>query len=258
MARSSNRRTRRIIGKRWQYIGIAVLAILALGVVALNFISKSPESTAMPNGTVSSPSASPMVTTVTKKTVSWIGDSYSSGSGAQPSSSGFAFLVAANQSWTLNNFALGGTGYTVSREGDVAKQGCGLDICQNYLDTIDSAVKKNPQIIVVAGGRNDAGVDPEMEAAGISAFYEKLHAAAPKAKIIALNPWWDASEIPDSVSTMAASIKDAVTKVGGSYVDAGQPLQGHPELVGPDGVHPTNAGHTAIAEAVGKVLGPVL
>ena len=229
-----------------QNIGLAVLAVVTLGVVV--FALTAPPS--------AQPSASEQVRNYTPPTqepvkvvpVAVIGDSYSAGTGAGDKSQSWVGRLAFNQAWNVTNAARGGTGYVRSVSADALKA-CGLDYCPSYPEMINDVVAANPEIVIVAGGRNDSRYPEADEAAAIQSFYEKLQAALPSAKIVAFNAWWDSTAPPASIPAMSAAIKSSVESVGGTYIDAGQPLGSRPELITTDGVHPNPAGHKALFEA---------
>lgn len=168
---------------------------------------------------------------------------------------GWVDRLGRNQSWNITNVARGGTGYfTAITNRSAAKNACGKDVCPNYPQMITEAAAASPQIVIVAGGRNDSKIEPDGEAQAIRDFYTQLRGAVPNAKIVAFNALWDSSAAPESITAMSAVVREAVTTVGGIYLDAGQPLAGKPELIAPDGVHPKDMGHAAIFEACLKQL----
>lgn len=65
---------------------------------------------------------------------------------------------------------------------------------------------------------------------------------------------WRAEEPPANLATLHETVKTAVTGVKGKFIDIGQPLQGKPELVVEDKVHPNDAGAKAIADATYAAL----
>lgn len=161
---------------------------------------------------------------------------------------GWVARLAHNQLWNVTNLARGGTGYVTSVSAN-AQKACALDYCPSYPEMIDEAAKVNPNVILVAGGRNDSGVPADEESEAIKAFYERLRAQVPAAKIVAFNVLWDNRTPPESVPAMSAVVKESVESVGGIYLDAQQPLTKAEGLVGPDGVHPNATGHAAIFES---------
>jgi len=180
--------------------------------------------------------------------VAVIGDSYAAGTGAGDATQGWVAKLAYSQAWNLTNVARGGTGYSKSVTTDAMKA-CGLNYCPSYSEMIKDAAAANPSMVLVAGGRNDSKVAADEEAADIQSFYQQLRAALPSAKIVAFSAWWDSTVAPAAVPAISASVKSSVEAVGGTYIDAGQPLAAHPELIATDHVHPNLAGHAALFTA---------
>ena len=89
----------------------------------------------------------------------------------------------------------------------------------------------------------------------MESFFVSLHQAVPDARIIATSPIWDDDPAPVELTAVRHAVRSAVTAVGGTYLDLGDPLLGHPELVAEDGVHPTDAGHQALADAFHTAYG---
>ena len=154
------------------------------------------------------------------------------------------------EGWSEVNLGQGGTGYSSAVTGSGAQNACGLSLCPSYDGMIAAAATAKPRIVVVSGGRNEASHDPALIVAGISKFFSDLHAALPDAKIYATSPLWDATPPPAALRLIAQSVRDSVTAAGGTYLDIGQPLTGKPDLIIPDGIHPNDAGHAAIAAAI--------
>lgn len=186
----------------------------------------------------------PMATVGHITRAAFIGDSYTAGAYATDPSQSWATAFAADMGWLEKNFARGGTAY-VNTHG---KEGCGLEFCPNYTGMIPEVVASKPDVVVVSGGRNDAHRDPEEVAAGVTAFYSELRRALPEAKIVAVSPLWHTPRAPEQITLMGEAVRAAVTSVGGYYLDIGQPLEGKPELVAKDKVHPNDEGYDVIAK----------
>jgi lysophospholipase L1-like esterase len=175
----------------------------------------------------------------------FIGDSYT-----QPGT--WPGVLADAQGWEIVNLGSGGTGYVARSTGKTAQQGCGRDVCGSFVEMADIAIKREPDVVVVAGGRNDHGHNIDRAA---HELFHTLRAGLPNARIIAVQPMWDASPYPDFLLRYGKVIQREVDAVDGEYVKIGSPLADRPELVQSDGVHPTTEGQTLLGRSVNKALG---
>ncbi|MEU0496060.1 SGNH/GDSL hydrolase family protein [Mycobacterium sp. NPDC006124] len=187
------------------------------------------------------------------RTAVFIGDSYTAGDGG--GGLRWTQLVADREGWQEVNLARGGTAFEATSDA----KGCGLAFCPNYGEMIPEAVKSNPDVVVISGGRNDASqyedaLSARREFAAIEATFDSLRGALPNAEIYAVSPVWDDDPAPNSIALMGRDVQAAVTKVGGTYLDIGEPLAGRPDLMSSDGVHPNDQGYRVIAIAVGAKL----
>lgn len=215
-----------------QTVIVGLVALLALVAVGVAFARQG-----QPAPAYSGPTLNPTSTTQSGPVVAFIGDSYSVGVGGDGTK--WTSLVSAHEGWQEKNFAVGGTGYTVTH-------GCGQKTCLTYAQMVPQVVEVKPSIVIVSGGRNDpADFDPAV----VSKTFQTIRAALPQAQIVATSPLWGATKPPASLGVLAQTVQKAVTSVGGRYVDLGQPLYGHPEWMTSDNVHPKAAGYRAIAEA---------
>ena len=175
----------------------------------------------------------------------FIGDSYSQGADKWPSK------VAADQGWREVNLGRGGTGYRKRLSGKDATNGSGLNECASFAEMASVAVQRKPDIVLVTGGRNDGGADITTE---VNETFRRLREGLPEARIIAVRPMWDASRYPGFLVAYGTVIQHAVEGIGGQYLDIGMPLEGRPDLIQPDGVHPTREGQAVLGEAVNNEL----
>jgi acyl-CoA thioesterase I len=187
----------------------------------------------------------PVTPTERRPVAVFIGDSYAQGSGKWPG------MVAKAQTWEMVNLARGGTGYTTRLKGQIAQKGCGLNRCPNFVEMADVAIKRKPDVVVVAGGRNDDGADISE---ATHTLFHKVREALPEARIIAIEPMWYDTPYPSFLAGYGRVIRKEVEAVHGDYVKIGSPLAGRPDLIKDDGVHPTSAGQKVLAEAVNEEM----
>ncbi|KQQ98041.1 hypothetical protein ASF74_15015 [Arthrobacter sp. Leaf145] len=231
---------------------VAIAGVAALGVAAAGVAGFAVTHTAPPpaiSEQVANYTPAPKPTHAPER-MAVIGDSYAVGVGSGDMSLGWAPRLAWNQQWLLGNFARGGTGY-VSEVADPAKAkiACGLDFCPNHEGMLPEVVAFQPTMVLVTGGRNDGWVPIEKATEQIRAFYADLRAKLPTAKIVAFNPVWDSNDVPPEVAALDKVIESAAHEVDGTYLDAGQPLHGKPDLLAADGKHPNGTGHRIVFEA---------
>lgn len=156
-------------------------------------------------------------------------------------------LLAKEEHLTLTNLACGGMGFVVA--GD-----CGTP----YSGLIPAVAALQPQVVIVQSSSNDFGEDPDEVRAATIATIDQMHQAAPDAQIVGLSTIWnDDSDLPDEVASTSGDLQEAITLIGGTFVDVGQPLAGHPRWMQDDDVHPTARGQEAIARVIREKLPPL-
>jgi acyl-CoA thioesterase-1 len=240
-------------------VKVVVLSVLAVAAVVISLLALTRpapygnEAVVVATPTTSE-SATPSAPATPPKSVVFIGDSYAQGTGSSVPGNRWVSKLSYNMGWTEHNIARGGTGYLAIPVN--SKAACGLDYCPPYVEMIPEAAQLRPDVVLVSGGRNDAGTSAAVFGDAADNFYVQLRTALPNARIIAVNPLWDATEPPASLAAYGEAVKAAVTAVGGEYLDVKQPLEGHPDWIISDGVHPADPGHTAIFLAVKAALPP--
>jgi lysophospholipase L1-like esterase len=187
----------------------------------------------------------PVAPTERRLVAVFIGDSYTQGSGKWPG------MVAKAHRWKMVNLARGGTGYGTRLTGKAALAGCGRDECPDFVEMADVAIKREPDVVVVAGGRNDGGARIDKAP---RTLFQKLREGLPNARIIAVQPMWDATPYPDFLVRYGAVIRQEVEAVNGEYVKIGSPLADRQDLVKKDGVHPNIEGQNVLGQAVNKAM----
>lgn len=238
--------------RAWTYVGVGVLAA---AVALASVIALQPRPVTAATGEREVPGVEDFAGEIPDPTVAvFIGDSYTAGAGG--TRGGFVSLVAQGQEWRAVNLGRGGTGYVPKPDQDPAQAqlACARDYCESYPESIGAAVDADPDVVFVSGGRNDLSADPATAAAAATAFFTDLRAALPTARIVVLAPLWDSAPAPAELDALGEAVRTGAELIDAEYLDIGQPLEGHPEWISPDGVHPNDAGYAAIATAVSATL----
>lgn len=151
-------------------------------------------------------------------------------------------LLAVDRDDTVYNLGCDGGGF-------VAVGSCGT----SFAGLIPDGAKENPDIVLVQGSDNDhKQAEPALTSA-TNAMIAELHRVMPHAQIVGINTLWNQpSPAPDEITYSSTAVENAVKAVGGTYVDIGQPLQGHPELLQSDSEHPNAEGQQVLMEEVKK------
>jgi acyl-CoA thioesterase-1 len=170
-----------------------------------------------------------------------IGDSIMKGYGLSPADAWPERISAAN-GWDLTTLACDGAGFVDL--GNPAE--CG----DTLVDIVRSAATLHPDLIIIEGSSNDLEhPNSELLAATTSAL-TILRSEFPNAEIIGLSAIWPATDPPAQLADINSQVQQAVTAVGGHYLDIGQPLVAHSKLMQDDDIHPTVAGQVVLATAI--------
>ena len=217
-------------------IAVSVVVVAFSGIVGWQIGSRSEAPQAAPPP-VSIPDSVPVV--------AFLGDSYSKGIGASSNGQRWTTLVSAAMGWSELNLAEGGSGCTTSYLGQKTDYGMKLDVL----------AAAQPDVVVVSGGRNDyeAGT-ASVTGAVASSLFAAIKAAAPNTEVIVTSPIWDSTKPPADFATLIDGVKAATASAEARYLDIGEPLADHPDMIDPDGLHPNDAGHRTIAGAVIDVM----
>ncbi|WP_099250883.1 GDSL lipase [Mycobacterium sp. shizuoka-1] len=180
-----------------------------------------------------------------------IGDSYTTGTdegGQGPQSwTSRAWLLLANQGAKVDAdvAAEGGAGYGIrGNRGNL------------FEDLTVRAVNRDDVLVVFFGSRNDQPVDMQKYPVLVGETFQIARRVAPKAKFLVIGPPWPTADPPPAVLALRDGLRAQARAVGAVFID---PLAegwfvGHPELIGADGVHPTDAGHAYMAEKIAPLI----
>jgi lysophospholipase L1-like esterase len=176
------------------------------------------------------------------------GDSYTRGTGASSPERRWSTIICAERGWYEFNPSVDGLGYVSNR--GFAPGG----------DLVDQIVEHDPRpdIVIVTMGLNDTFSMPsaagEIEAA-IEDDLERLREELPDARLIVIEPFWHQDERPDSIEQIIGWVEDAAAEVGADHIaGASRWLEGHPEWMAVDGIHPNDDGYAEIARRMDAEL----
>jgi len=211
------------MGKRIIVGAVVVVALLAGVFVA---VSNS-------TGTEQVP---PPATTVK---VAFYGDSYTLGTGTPDIRNRWSTIISERRGWDEFNPSVNGLGFINNRvkfvDGDLP----------------DIIISADPDIVFITMGLNDnfsydRAADEIHEQ--IDADFDRLAKALPSARFIAVEPFWYTDERPESLGVISGWVKDAAADIGADYIPgASHWIEGHPEWMAGDGLHPNDLGYAEMA-----------
>ncbi|MBO0982245.1 SGNH/GDSL hydrolase family protein [Rathayibacter sp. SD072] len=168
--------------------------------------------------------------------VTVVGDSIVRGYGLDAGAA-WPALVGDAFGWTVTNLGCDGGGF-------VRPGVCGEPIG----DRADDIAATSPDVVIVVASSNDLGTPVEDVVAAIPSAVDAIARGVPSARLIALDSVWGPDPRPGDLDAYDAALVDAVASAGGSALEYPDPLRTD-GLLAEDGVHPTEAGQLALAEA---------
>jgi len=176
--------------------------------------------------------------------VAFYGDSYTLGTGASAPERRWSSIVAADRGWVEFNPSVNGLGFVNNRD-----PGAGGPMP----DLVDAIVAHEPapDLVFVTMGLNDNFSMPSRGddiRDAIDADLERLSDELPKARLIVVEPFWYTDERPASVEQIIAWVRAAAERVDADWVPgASHWIEGHPEWMADDGLHPNDDGYAEMA-----------
>lgn len=184
-----------------------------------------------------------------------IGDSYTTGS----DEGGRGAAGWTERAWQI----LAGRGAHL-RADVAAEGGAGYGVRGNrgglFRDLTQRAVQPDDALVVFFGSRNDQDVDPGELTGMITDTLGLARRVTPSARLLVIGPPWPTADVPDNVLRIRDILNGQARAAGAEFVD---PLAegwfvGRPDLIGADGVHPTDAGHAYMADKITPLIGAQL
>jgi len=220
--------------KRWLILPAAVV-VVAIGVVASMQISSGP-----------SPDVTQPETTATGDRVAFYGDSYTLGTGATSEDKRWSTIVSKERNWQEFNPSVNGLGFFNNRS----------DFNDGDLPSL--VIADEPDIVFITMGLNDnfsyAYAADAIEEQ-ITTDFTRLSEALPSAHFIVVEPFWYTDDRPESLTVISGWVKDAAAVIGADYISgASHWIEGHPEWMADDGLHPNDDGYAEMAKRMDEEL----
>jgi lysophospholipase L1-like esterase len=117
-------------------------------------------------------------------------------------------------------------------------------------------VRPDDSLVVFFGSRNDQDVPPDQLTTLTNDALSAARRTAPTARMLVIGPPWPTADVPPAVLQIRDILNGAARSVGAAFVDpigAGW-FVGRPDLIGSDGVHPTDAGHAYMAAKIAPLI----
>lgn len=211
-------------------------AVVALGAVLLTGCAAP--------GAGPTPDEDPTVTDPDAPLVAFYGDSYTLGTGASDTAHRWSTIICTDRGWNEFNPSVNGLGFVNNRRGD--------------LDLPSLVIAQHPDIVFVTMGLND-NFSYQYRAdeihATIDRDLQRLKSELPEARFIVVEPFWYTDTRPESVEIIIGWVHDAADAIGADWVpDASHWIEGHPEWMAPDGLHPNDDGYAEMARRMDDAL----
>ncbi|MET0303291.1 MAG: SGNH/GDSL hydrolase family protein [Microbacteriaceae bacterium] len=189
------------------------------------------------------PDTAPEVTDPNAPLVAFYGDSYTLGTGASDASKRWSTIISTDRGWNEFNPSVNGLGFVNNRTTE---------------DLPADIIAEDPDIVFVTMGLNDNfsfdfAADDIREQ--ISTDLNRLHDELPDARFIVVEPFWYTDERPESVETIIGWVRDAAAEIGADWIpEASHWIEGHPEWMASDGLHPNDDGYAEMARKMDAAL----
>lgn len=172
-----------------------------------------------------------------------LGDSYTTGwNGAGLRTANWTRIVGSARSWKVTNLAVAGTGFM-----NPGWTG------QRVATLVPAALAQHPDVVILASGHNDSSWSALTTSREAERVIDRLRAGLPGAIIVVIGPIWQDGSPPTRCLILRDHLRRKAAAIGAIFID---PLAdrwfaaANHRFIGPDGLHPTDAGHRHIAAEV--------
>ena len=176
--------------------------------------------------------------------VAFYGDSYTLGTGASDPANRWSTIISADRGWTEFNPSVNGLGFVNNRE--------------FAPDLPALVIAQDPDIVFVTMGLNDNfsyARGAERIRTAIDDDFDLLADSLPDARFVVVEPFWYTDERPASVEVIIGWVREAADRIGADWVPgASRWIEGHPEWMAADGLHPNDDGYAEMARRMDAAL----
>ncbi|MGE2737602.1 Rv0518 family GDSL lipase [Mycolicibacterium vaccae] len=118
------------------------------------------------------------------------------------------------------------------------------------------SVKPSDTLVVFFGSRNDMQVEPARLSITMYGTLRLARQIARSAKLLVIGPPWPTASPPPEILRIRDVLSYQAQLAGATFVDpiAARWFVDRPELIGADGVHPTDMGHTYMAGKIAPLI----
>lgn len=173
------------------------------------------------------------------------GDSYTLGTGATDAANRWSSLICRDRGWNEFNPSVNGLGFVNNRA---------------FADDLpELVIEQQPDLVFVTMGLNDnfsyARVPDGEILAAIDDDFDRLTTALPDARLIVVEPFWYTDRRPASVEIIIGWVRAAADRYGAEWIGgASHWIEGHPEWMAADGLHPNDDGYAEMARRMDAEL----
>jgi lysophospholipase L1-like esterase len=125
-----------------------------------------------------------------------------------------------------------------------------------FEDLTARAVNPDDVLVLFFGSHNDQGADLGMLDAKAHDTFDLARRLAPAARFLVIGPPWPTADVPEDILQIRDVLNAEARAVGAAFVDpiGDRWFVDRPDLIGADGVHPTDAGHEYLADKIAPLI----
>ncbi|MBS1694892.1 MAG: SGNH/GDSL hydrolase family protein [Actinobacteria bacterium] len=129
-----------------------------------------------------------------------------------------------------------------------------------FQDLARGALRPDDTVVVFFGSRNDEHADPLLYPVMVYSTFQLARRMAPNARFLVIGPPWPTADPPGAVLRIRDALEYQAGLADATFVDpiAAGWFVGRPDLIGQDGIHPTDSGHAYLADQIAPLIGAQL